>query len=161
MEPRTRPPQRHPAGAAAVTVTLDDPRWCRAVPEPARLARRAAAAALRLARGRGRLAVSLSDDAALRALNARHRARDYATNVLSFPSAPPLGDVVLARRVVLAEARAERIPPAARLAHLVVHGVLHLCGHDHDGPRTARTMEAAEGAALRRLGFANPWRRTP
>lgn len=142
-------------------MTIDDPRWCRAVREPARLARRAARAALGLARRRGRLAIALADDAALRGLNARFRGRDYATNVLSFPSAPPLGDVVLARRVVLAEARAERIGADARLAHLVVHGVLHLCGHDHDLPRTARAMEAAEAAALRRLGCANPWRRAP
>jgi len=149
---------------AAVSITLDDPRWCRAVHEPARLARRAAASALRLARARGRpiygrLAIALADDAALRGLNQRFRGRDYATNVLSFPSLPGLGDVVLARRVVLREARAERVAPAARLAHLVVHGVLHLAGFGHDSPAAARSMEAAEAAALRRLGIQNPWRR--
>lgn len=163
MEPGSRRPPR--ALPAAVSITLDDPRWCRAVHEPARLARRAAAAALRLARARGRpiygrLAIALADDAALRGLNAAYRGRDYATNVLSFPSpAPSLGDVILARRVVLREARAERVTPAARLAHLVVHGVLHLAGFDHDTPGAARTMEAAEAAALRRLGISNPWRR--
>jgi probable rRNA maturation factor len=122
------------------------------------LARRAAAAGLRLARARGRLALALADDSDLRGLNARFRGRDYATNVLSFPSLPPLGDVIVSRRAVLREARAERVTPGARLAHLVVHGVLHLAGFDHDTPRTARAMEAAEAAVLRRLGFKNPWR---
>ena len=161
MEPGSRRPPPAPLGPAAVSITLDDPRWCRAVREPARLARRAAAAALALSRARGRLAVSLADDPSLRELNHDFRGRDYATNVLSFPSHPPLGDVILARRVVLREARAERIAPAARLAHLVVHGVLHLAGHDHATPRAARAMDAAEAAALRRLGQPNPWRRAP
>jgi probable rRNA maturation factor len=137
---------------------VEDARWLAAIPQAARLARRAAVAALAIARARGRLAVVLADDAALRGLNARYRHRDYATNVLSFPTLPPLGDVILSRAAVLREARAERIAPAARLAHLVAHGVLHLAGHDHDTPRAARAMEAAEAAALRRLGLANPWR---
>jgi probable rRNA maturation factor len=139
-------------------VALDDPRWCRAVAEPVRLARRAAAASLLLCRARGRLALALADDPDLRGLNARYRGRDRATNVLSFPSLPPLGDVIVARRAVLREARAEGVAPAARLAHLVAHGVLHLAGFDHDTPRAARAMEAAEAAVLRRLGFNNPWR---
>jgi probable rRNA maturation factor len=157
MEPGSRPKPRQ--AAAAVSIMLDDPRWARALPAPTRLARRAAAAALRLARARGRLAVALADDTALRGLNRRFRARDYATNVLSFPSLPPLGDVIVSRRAVLREARAERVAPAARFAHLVVHGVLHLSGFDHDCPRTARAMEAAEAACLRRLGQPHPWRR--
>jgi probable rRNA maturation factor len=129
--------------------------------QPVLTARRAAAAALRLARARGRLSVVLSDDSELRRLNGGFRGRDHATNVLAFPTRHSLGDVVLARSVVLREARAEHVPPAARLSHLVVHGVLHLAGHDHDAPRTARAMENAEAACLRRLGLANPWRRAP
>ncbi|MCC7283314.1 MAG: rRNA maturation RNase YbeY [Acetobacteraceae bacterium] len=158
MEPDSRRPPRPPL-PAAVSISLDDPGWCRAVREPARLARRAAAAARALARAQGRLAVALADDASLRGLNARFRGRDHATNVLSFPSRQGLGDVILARRVVLREARAEGVSAAARLAHLVVHGVLHLAGFDHANPRAARAMEAAEAAALRRLGLSNPWRR--
>lgn len=158
MEPGSSRPPRAASGPAAVLITLDDPRWCRAVRAPARLARRAAVAALRHARARGRLAVVLADDAALRALNAEFRGRDHATNVLSFPSMPGLGDVILSRRAVLREARRERVTPAARLAHLVVHGVLHLAGFDHDSPRAARAMEAAEATCLRRLGMADPWR---
>jgi probable rRNA maturation factor len=156
MEPGSRcPPRETPA---AVSVSLDDPRWACAVGDPLRLARRAAAAALRLGRGQGALSIVLADDAALRGLNQKFRDKDYATNVLSFPALGGLGDVIVSRAAVLREARSEGVGNDARLAHLVVHGVLHLCGFDHDTPRAARAMEAAEAACLRRLGMRNPWR---
>lgn len=139
-------------------ILLDDPRWCRTVREPVRLVRRAAGAALQLARARGRLSVALADDPALRGLNRRFRGRDSTTNVLSFPARYGLGDVIISRAAVLRDARRERISRNARLAHLVVHGVLHLCGFDHDTLQRARTMEAAETACLRRLGMPSPWR---
>jgi probable rRNA maturation factor len=105
--------------------------------------------------------VMLSGDRAVQRLNARHRGRNKPTNVLTFePAAPGApGDIVLALGVVLREAREAGKRPAAHLAHLVVHGALHLQGHDHHEAGPARRMELAEARILRRLGVANPWRR--
>ncbi len=141
------------------SIILADPRWRRAVRDPVRLARRATAAAQRLARAPGSVSVLLTDDAEVARLNGDFRGKPRPTNVLSFPGAWPLGDVALARQTILREARSDRLTPAARAAHLVVHGVLHLAGHDHDSPRAARAMERAEAACLRRLGLPDPWRR--
>jgi len=103
-----------------------------------------------------------------RRLNGRFRGRDKATNVLSFPAAPlpagaaaaarPLGDLVICPPVLRAEARAQQKTLRAHWAHLVVHGMLHLLGYDHERSRDARRMERREIAVLRRLGFANPYR---
>ena len=89
-----------------------------------------------------------------RALNRRFRARDEATNVLSFPETL---DIVLCHPVVVREARAQGKSVTAHYAHLAVHGALHLQGHDHMKPRDAARMERAEVRILRRLGFANPY----
>jgi probable rRNA maturation factor len=124
----------------------------------------AAAALGRAAAGR-ELAVRLVGITESRALNARYRGRDRATNVLSFPALPSatavagwLGDLVLCPAVVRAEARAQHKSARAHWAHLVVHGVLHLTGFDHERPAQARRMERREIASLRRLGIANPYR---
>ena len=97
-----------------------------------------------------------------RALNAQYRHRDHATNVLTFAyhgeGERVRADIVVCMPVVRREARAQRKHPAAHLAHLVIHGVLHACGHDHDQPGPAARMEAAEVALLARFGFADPWR---
>ncbi len=102
----------------------------------------------------------LASDATVKRLNARHRGRNKPTNVLTFdPAAPGLpGDIVLALGTVRREAAAAGKRPAHHLAHLVVHGVLHLAGHDHHHPGEARRMEMAEARILRRLGLPNPWR---
>jgi probable rRNA maturation factor len=95
-----------------------------------------------------------------RRLNATFRGRDYATNVLTFvyDDAKPLaGDLVLCVPVLRAEARAQRKPAADHCAHLVVHGMLHLQGYDHDTDRKARRMEARETALLAALGIADPY----
>ncbi len=100
-----------------------------------------------------------------RRLNRDYRGRDYATNVLSFPAGPvpaveprPLGDLVVCASVVAREARAQHKALRAHWAHLVVHGVLHLLGHDHEDDDEARRMERREIAVLRALGFPNPYR---
>jgi probable rRNA maturation factor len=123
-----------------------------------------AAAALG-ARARGReLSVSLVGAARSRALNAHYRGRDHATNVLSFPApssaaaAGLLGDLVICPTVLRAEARAQHKSARAHWAHLVVHGVLHLAGYDHERAHQARRMERREVQVLRRLGVANPYR---
>ncbi|HEY6966245.1 MAG TPA: rRNA maturation RNase YbeY [Burkholderiales bacterium] len=90
-------------------------------------------------------------------LNKRYRAKNYATNVLSFAYGSGSGDVVLCHPVIAREARAQRKTLRAHYAHLVVHGVLHLRGHDHLRKREAARMERAEIRILRRLGFGDPY----
>jgi probable rRNA maturation factor len=92
-----------------------------------------------------------------RQLNKAFRKRDYATNVLSFPYGKDRGDVVLCHPVIAKEARAQGKPVAAHYAHLVVHGILHLCGYDHQTRAQASRMERAEARILRRAGFPDPY----
>jgi probable rRNA maturation factor len=137
------------------TVIVDDPGWRRCVRAPEAMALRAAVAA------GGAGSVVLTSDLAVRRLNARHRGQNKPTNVLTFD--PPLpgagGDIVLALGTVRREARAAGRRPGAHLAHLVVHGALHLRGMDHHAAGAARRMEMAEARILRRLGVGNPWKR--
>jgi probable rRNA maturation factor len=146
---------RRPA-SAGIPVMVAEPRWRHLVRRAERVAARAAAAA------GGGCAVVLSSDREVKRLNARHRGRNKPTNVLTFdPAAPGLpGEIVLALGTVRREAAAEGRRPAHHLAHLVVHGALHLRGHDHHHAGEARRMEMAEARLLRRLGLPNPWRRT-
>jgi probable rRNA maturation factor len=99
-----------------------------------------------------------------RRLNRRYRGKDAATNVLSFPAdlppeieLPLLGDIVLCAPLIAAEAAAQRKPADAHWAHLTIHGVLHLLGHDHQAAEQAEQMEALEIAVLESLGIANPY----
>lgn len=95
-----------------------------------------------------------------RALNARYRGKDRATNVLSFPyaRAPRLaGDLVLCVPVVLREAAQQGKAVPAHFAHLVVHGMLHLQGYDHEKAAEARAMEQKEREILARLGYPDPY----
>jgi len=123
-----------------------------------------AAAALRAwarAACRGSVEVTLRvvDAAEGRRLNREFRGRDYATNVLTFAygASPWRGDIVLCHPVIVREARAQAKPLAAHYAHLVVHGMLHLRGHDHARKREAEVMEREEIRILGRLGIANPY----
>ena len=144
---------------ATVDVVLLDAAWRRALPGIERLVRRAARAAL--GRRRPSLAVALADDRRVRALNARDRAKDKPTNVLSYPSGEKafLGDIVLARQTVWREAKEQGKRPADHVAHLVVHGTLHLLGHDHEtSDADAERMEALERRILARLGIDDPYR---
>jgi len=98
-----------------------------------------------------------------RRLNCAYRDRDYATNVLSFAYGKPergeplKGDLVLCAPVLRREARAQGKALAAHVAHLVVHGALHLQGYDHQKPRAAARMEALEKRILAKLGFTDPY----
>ncbi|MBV9756208.1 MAG: rRNA maturation RNase YbeY [Alphaproteobacteria bacterium] len=155
MEPGSR---RRPAfrarGQAGIPIIVADRAWRRVVPGAASIAARAAAAA------GGAGSIVLASDREVKRLNARHRGRNKPTNVLTFePPAPGLGgDIVLASGVVRREAAAAGRRVAHHLAHLVVHGVLHLGGHDHGRPGDARRMEMTEARILRRLGLPNPWK---
>jgi probable rRNA maturation factor len=92
-----------------------------------------------------------------RRLNATYRNRRYATNVLSFPYGKGCGDVVLCHPVIAREARAQGKSVAAHYAHLVLHGLLHLRGYDHEKKREAERMAREEIRLLRRLGLRNPY----
>jgi len=113
--------------------------------------------------------VVLADDLLVRRLNREYRGQDQATNVLSFvgldgpPEVQPempqlLGDVVLARETILREAREQNKSPGDHLSHMVVHGVLHLLGFDHETEAQADLMEAVECAVLAGLGIADPYK---
>ena len=110
------------------------------------------------------LAIVLTDDSAIRALNRDWRGVDKATNVLAFPTknaaAHHLGDIVLAFETIAREARSERKPLAHHLAHLAVHGFLHLVGYDHAQPADAFEMERTERKILRQLAIPDPYRPT-
>lgn len=147
-----------------IEVEVEDAAWTAALPDAAAAAGRAATAALGTVEGG--VVVLLTDDATVRDLNARFRNRDQPTNVLSFPAAemslpgeaPPLGDIVLAFGVCAAEAEAQGKTLADHLAHLTVHGVLHLLGRDHEDEAEAEAMEAEERSILATLGVADPYR---
>ena len=110
------------------------------------------------------VSVKFTSDAEVRALNAAWRGKDKATNVLSFPmadapeGAPMLGDIVLAEGVCAREAAAKNVPMETHATHLVVHGMLHLLGYDHEtGDEEAEAMEAIERKALASLGISDPY----
>jgi probable rRNA maturation factor len=141
-----------------------------ALPAAARFTTWARAAAG--ARGEGaEVAVRVVGLAEGRRLNLVWRGRDYATNVLSFPvpvgvppvpgtarrRTRPLGDIVLCAPVVVREAARQGKAPLAHWAHLVVHGCLHLLGHDHERAIDARRMERRERRVLAALGFPDPY----
>jgi probable rRNA maturation factor len=153
-----------PRARLKIDVLVDSALW----KEPAKarsIVRRAvAAAASAQSTTPTELAIVLTDDSAIRQLNRLWRGIDSATNVLSFPTkqapdAPPhLGDVVLAYETIAREARAERKPFPHHLAHLAVHGFLHLIGYDHEADADAEAMEQAEREILRRLHIPDPHR---
>ena len=109
----------------------------------------------------------LTDDDEMRELNRTWRGKDSSTNVLSFPvgepvgeahgEPSPLGDIVLAGEAVIEEAKVKGIPAADHAAHLVVHGMLHLLGFDHERDADAERMESFETKVLAGLGIADPY----
>jgi probable rRNA maturation factor len=112
------------------------------------------------------LSLLFVEDERIRALNRDWRGKDKPTNVLSFPAFPTtpgkplppmLGDIVLARETVEREAEEEGKPLENHLTHLVVHGLLHLLGHDHETDEEAEIMEAAERRILAGLAIPDPY----
>jgi probable rRNA maturation factor len=104
------------------------------------------------------LSLALSDDATVQGLNRDYRAKDKPTNVLSFPAphGPLLGDVIIAFETLTREAAEEQLTPADHLAHLTIHGLLHLLGYDHETEAEALRMEALETSILAGLGIRDP-----
>lgn len=148
--------------AVAVDVIVESEQWS-ALPGAETIVREAIARAAIDARAQSsELAVLLTDDAAVRRLNATWRGLDKPTNVLSFPSALPpgqrhLGDIAIAFETTHREAEAEGKPLAHHLAHLAVHGFLHLLGYDHESEPDAEAMEQLERAVLARIGVPDPY----
>jgi probable rRNA maturation factor len=134
-----------------VSVIVAEPAWRRLIQHVESIAARAARAA------GASTAIVLAADRTVRRLNARHRGRNRPTNVLTYTAPAP--EMVLALGVIRREAAAAGRRPAHHLAHLVVHGALHLAGHDHHHPGGARRMELAEARILHRIGVPNPWKR--
>ena len=159
----SRSPLRRPA--LAVDIVVESPLW-KAQRGADAMLRRALAAAGALVPSDGELAVVLTDDAAIRALNRDWRGKDAATNELTYPAkearpdrrAPrQLGDIVIAYETVAREAAAEGKPFMHHLAHLAVHGFLHLVGYDHEANGDADAMERLEIAILARLDVPDPY----
>ena len=150
--------------AYKIDVLVQSDRW-KEPPKVKSLLRRAVReSAAALSTGGAELAIVLTDDSAIRLLNRQWRGIDKATNVLSFPTAgaggePPLiGDIVLAYETIAREARDQGKPFAHHLAHLAVHGYLHLLGYDHQRDKDAEAMEQIERKILRRLAIPDPYR---
>ena len=167
----------------SIEVAIGNGAWRTIVTDPEAVVLRAALAALRdaeamaSARPSGavgepatpvEVSVRLTDDAEVRELNRVYRGQDKPTNVLSFPGddldspleqGQPrlLGDVIVALETTAAEAAAMGLSVEAHLAHLIVHGVLHLGGHDHLDDGDAAWMEAVETRVLAALGYPDPY----
>ncbi len=162
-------PRPKPAPAIVIDLAMPSARWRRSLPGVKKIATEAANAALVQSKKRippAELSLVLADDAAVAALNQRWRGRAGPTNVLSFPggdefSSPGprlLGDVVLAYGTVSREAKAQGKTLADHARHLIVHGVLHLLGYDHEADGPARRMERLETRILATLGVSDPYR---
>lgn len=167
MEPPSSPDAAYTGGMSFPSVSpggeteviVDDIRWRARVPNAEAIVRRALTAATADG-GAVPETVMLSSDRVVKRLNMRHRGRNKPTNVLTFePPLPGLGgEIVLALETVCREAASAGRTPAAHLAHLVVHGVLHLDGYDHHQAGEARQMEMEETRILSRIGIACPWK---
>jgi probable rRNA maturation factor len=173
MAPAERPLGPHgPRPEIAVSVAAAD--WTRALPDAPAICRRAARAAFAGNESDdGEISILLTGDAQVQNLNRDYRDRDEPTNVLSFPgfpaagknSPPPppgaprmLGDVIVAYETAEMEARRDGKSLGGHLQHLIVHGVLHLQGFDHQTAAAAREMESREISVLKTLGVGDPYR---
>ncbi len=148
-----------PESDLPVSVQYAMPR--RGLPSAARLRQWASAA---LGSVPGEVTLRIVDAEEGLALNQQYRGRDYATNVLSFPvpelpdgTRPIRGDIVLCAPVIAREAREQGKASDAHWAHMVVHGCLHLCGHDHEEREEAEKMETLERRLLAGLGYPDPY----
>lgn len=155
------PPER-----LQLDIIIEDGDWSAFAPVEDALAEVADAVARRLELDAAEAAVSLSSNERVQTLNLTYRGQDKPTNVLSFPASERgmpagamrhLGDIVLAAETVASEAVAEGKPYRHHLQHLVVHGLLHLLGYDHESEPDALAMERLEVEILGQLGVPDPY----
>ncbi len=151
--------------AGDITLLVEEPGWRKTRGLTTRLTE-AAQVALKAAgfKGKSALTILLSNDARLKALNRDFRGKNKPTNVLSFPAADNAGnyrgDIALALGVTQKEARESGKAFGDHASHLVVHGVLHLAGHDHEQDADAQRMEALEVKILKGMGISDPYKAT-
>lgn len=136
------------------TIHLHDVRWKKALAPYCKTVEAVVAAVA----AKGEISIVLTNDAFVQSLNKQYRGKDKPTNVLSFTNSEhPLGDVILAYETIEHEALAQGKNFKHHAAHLIVHGILHLTGHDHEDANEAEKMEAKEIRILRKLGISNPY----
>jgi probable rRNA maturation factor len=162
----TLPRERGRKKQVEIDVIVRSARW-RKRPTAKNIVKRAVLAAVEaISTPSTELAIVLTDDSAIQTLNRDWRGKNAPTNVLSFPaaapgkspSAPPyIGDIIIAYQTVAREAVAEGKPFNHHLAHLAVHGFLHLLGYDHENDRDAQKMERLERKILKRLAVPDPY----
>lgn len=156
---------------SGITLVVEDQNWRSHRGIQTRV-KQAAEAARKAAKLKGGFTILLADDNKLRALNLDFRGKDKPTNVLSFPAGDFVdgrpsgrfasadahaGDIAIAYGVTRKEAKDADKGFADHVTHLVIHGVLHLAGYDHERPKDAKRMEPLEVKILRRLGIADPY----
>lgn len=152
------------SSSAKLIILVKDRRWHFSALHPERLACQTFTATQR-ALGPARLSLPpefiFSDDRSVKKLNARFRNKNKPTNVLTFePSYPgDGGSIILAFETMQRESQEAGHSLKAHSAHLIVHGLLHLAGHDHFHPGEARAMELCESWILHQMGFTDPWKR--
>lgn len=154
--------------ALAIDLRVADPRW-EALGDVGAFAAHVLGRAAAHMKATGEIAILMTDDAEMHALNRRWRGMDKPTDVLSFPSDGPdipgqpqyLGDIALGYETSLRDAEAMRRPFEAHASHLLVHGFLHLLGYDHVDPEDAKVMEPLEADILAGLGWPDPYAAGP
>ncbi|MFN3623432.1 MAG: rRNA maturation RNase YbeY [Hyphomicrobium sp.] len=160
------PPDDDPDLSLDIDVVLDGGDWDQVAGAEQLVRAAAEALAGELAISHAEVCVALSNDEQVAELNGSYRGKPKPTNVLSFPAVPMLpvegeprflGDIVLALETLQREAADLGVPLAHHMQHLVVHGLLHLLGYDHQTEDEAREMEGLEVRVLSRLGVADPY----
>ena len=160
------PRKRGQRNSVQIDVIVRSPRWRKRPTAQTVVKKAVRAAAIAASTPRAELAIVLTDDSTIRTLNRDWRGKNAPTNVLSFPAADPgkarpvspyIGDIVIAFETVAREAVADGKPFNHHLAHLAVHGFLHLLGHDHENDRDADKMERLERKILKRLAIPDPY----
>jgi probable rRNA maturation factor len=152
-----------PLNIASVTVDIDNACDAMNIPDDSTVQRWIATALVGL-RQRAYVSIRIVDEQESAELNHQYRHKNYATNILSFPSdlpehyePPLLGDLAICAAVVQREAAEQHKSPDAHWAHMLVHGTLHLLGFDHIDDSDAAIMEAREITILHQLGFNDPY----
>jgi probable rRNA maturation factor len=153
-----------------IDIAIKDPRWSSALPQNQNIVQKAVEAGMTtMAREQldiqlfDELSVAFVSDNEIQSLNKQFRSKDKPTNVLSFPGlvmdgkCPMLGDIVLGYETVTREAKERALSLKEHVMHLIVHGLYHLQGFDHENDVDATEMEALEIRTLEVLGISNPY----